>query len=219
VIEYLRVFCHAGFFRFSRRTVTLGICSVAHPQLDGGGWIMPCACQMTLVHRARPNVTPTANLTRMFHPETIARFLREDFAMKSAAPEQHQAPPITKAEKAAFVRQWAAFVWKLARKVARERPSCRGFTVDDLSQEGFIALLSAAERFDPNRQVAPGQRPVTFMTYARAHIYGLMRSAIDVNNGLIRYPSRWMNGGKGSRQDLPQVQQFELDRNGREIEA
>jgi RNA polymerase sigma factor (sigma-70 family) len=122
--------------------------------------------------------------------------------------------PVTEAEKAAFVKQWSRLVWQLALKVFHSRPASRGFAREDLAQIGFIGLLAAAERFDPNKLNKFG-KPTKFITYATRYIFGHIRSEIDNNNGLVRYPVLWMNGGKKKR-EVPRVQQFLLHDNGQD---
>lgn len=80
-----------------------------------------------------------------------------------------------------------ALQWKLAMSEARiahreaRRLGGRFLDAADLVQEGFVGLLDAARRFDPDR----GLR---FATYARWWVRARMTRAIDTTGRLIRLP-------------------------------
>ena len=112
--------------------------------------------------------------------------------------------PVTDAEKAAFIAKWQRLIWQSVRRVMRAHRARRYGDEDDYFQEGSIALLDAAQRFDPARNVK-------FITYATSWIFGRLRTVRDGNSGLIRYPAYWVK----KLPNLPAVLQFLRDDRGR----
>lgn len=67
-------------------------------------------------------------------------------------------------ERDRLLELWAQvrlYALKVARKWDMKLEGCNGVTMDDLEQCGFIATLTAAERFDPNG----GANFVTYLTF------------------------------------------------------
>ncbi|MCB9760655.1 MAG: sigma-70 family RNA polymerase sigma factor [Alphaproteobacteria bacterium] len=107
----------------------------------------------------------------------ICALAREDKALRPRASEARRA--------------WAeveALRWQLAmsgRRIAHgEARKLAGRYLDeaDLVQEGYIGLLRAAKRFDPNRNIR-------FSTYARWWVRAQMTRAIDHGGRVVRLPS------------------------------
>ncbi|MEQ1567798.1 MAG: sigma-70 family RNA polymerase sigma factor [Myxococcota bacterium] len=87
----------------------------------------------------------------------------------------------------ASLREAHTLRWQLAMSGVRiaqgEARKLRGANLDpaDLTQEGFIGLLRAASRFDPDRDIR-------FGTYARWWVRAQMTRAIDLHGRMVRLP-------------------------------
>lgn len=79
--------------------------------------------------------------------------------------------------KSAFIVSNIRFVKQRARRLAR----CRHLSLEDIIQEGFLGLLHASDRYDP-------ERPFRFKTYATWWIEQYMRRAIANCDRTIRIP-------------------------------
>lgn len=104
--------------------------------------------------------------------------------------EDTSAEPQTRARAAAaltHLQRAEALRWELAMTGIRvahgEARKLRSGYMDaaDLTQEGFIGLLRAASRFDPDRDIR-------FGTYARWWVRAQMTRAIDSNGRVVRLP-------------------------------
>jgi RNA polymerase sigma factor (sigma-70 family) len=92
-------------------------------------------------------------------------------------------------DKAAVVKQYHRMVWKMVQKLLRRDGVRDVWEEDDLFQEGVIALLQAAEMFEP-------ERGVKFITYAWARVWGILRAKVQMSNGLIHVPSNYACKGE-----------------------
>ncbi len=104
--------------------------------------------------------------------------------------EQSKADPTLKRVYREAKAAWAeaeAHRWQLAmsgRRIAHgEARKLQGTNLDqaDLTQEGYVGLLRAAKRFDPDRDIR-------FGTYARWWVRAQMTRAIDHHGRMVRLP-------------------------------
>lgn len=86
-----------------------------------------------------------------------------------------------------YLAQAEALRWELAmsaRRIARgeaRKLACSLLGEEDLEQEGFVGLLRAAKRFDPDRGIR-------FSTYARWWVRAQMTRALETTGRMVRLP-------------------------------
>jgi len=110
-------------------------------------------------------------------------------AIELVAAQRHSDPELKAAwreAKAAWDKA-ESYRWELAmsgRRIAHgEARKLKNTNVDqaDLTQEGYVGLLRAAQRFDPDRDIR-------FGTYARWWVRAQMTRAIDQHGRMVRLP-------------------------------
>jgi RNA polymerase sigma factor (sigma-70 family) len=118
----------------------------------------------------------------------VDRLQQAVLSMQSAARETRDPDTVQAAREAS--KHWdkaEALRWQLAmsaRRIARgeaRKLSCSLMAEEDLVQEGYIGLLRAARRYDPDRGIR-------FTTYARWWVRAQMTRALETAGRMVRLP-------------------------------
>lgn len=118
----------------------------------------------------------------------VDRLQQAVLAMQGAAQETREPETVLAATTAS--NHWdkaEALRWQLAmsaRRIARgeaRKLSCSLMAEEDLVQEGYIGLLRAARRYDPDRGIR-------FTTYARWWVRAQMTRALETAGRMVRLP-------------------------------
>lgn len=90
-------------------------------------------------------------------------------------------------ERNALVLQFVPLVWSIARRMYGWPAMRRIGELEDVVQEGCLALIAAAENYDPRKKSPQTGKPVKFLTYAHRCVCLKLHTAAK-NHGIIRVP-------------------------------
>ena len=130
-------------------------------------------------------------------------------ALNQAARSDASLKPRSRAAKGAWDNA-EALRWELAMSATRiawgEARKLAGAFMDleDLAQEGFMGLLRAAKRFDPDRNIR-------FTTYARWWVRAQMTRAVDTSGRTVRLPGCAVEQTRNLRKAMAQFDRIGTD--------
>ena len=100
-------------------------------------------------------------------------------------------------------------VENIARRFATSQQASGVMSINDLIQEGSIALMKAVDKVDWNRINESDDQEKTIKSFLSKRIKGGIRRAIDINRGQMRLPEHVINSvRKGAGKDEKMVAMF-----------
>lgn len=141
------------------------------------------------------------------------------FAIKKEAKQTRDPETIEAATQAS--KRWdeaESLRWQLAMSAMRiargeaRKLSCTLMAEEDLVQEGYIGLLRAARRFDPDRGIR-------FTTYARWWVRAQMTRALETAGRMVRLPGGAVEQLRNLQRAMERLEQAGIDYTLEEVAA
>ena len=108
-----------------------------------------------------------------------------------------------------LVTMFLPLVENIARRFATSQQASGVMSINDLIQEGSIALIKAVDKVDWERIHESDDQEKTIKSFLSKRIKGGIRRAIDINRGQMRLPEHVINSvRKGAGKDQKMVAMF-----------
>lgn len=108
-----------------------------------------------------------------------------------------------------LVTMFLPLVENIARRFATSQQASGVMSINDLIQEGSIALIKAVDKVDWERIHESEDQEKTIKSFLSKRIKGGIRRAIDINRGQMRLPEHVINSvRKGAGKDQKMVAMF-----------
>ncbi len=131
--------------------------------------------------------------------EVLQAAAKDDASLRDAARAAQGAWDLAESLRWELAMSATRIAWGEARKLAGAF-----MDLEDLAQEGFMGLLRAAKRFDPDRNIR-------FSTYARWWVRAQMTRAVDTSGRTVRLPGCAVEQTRNLRKAMADLDRLGFD--------
>ena len=107
-----------------------------------------------------------------------------------------------------MIKKFLLLVFNLAHKQSTTQQASGVMSINDLIQEGNLALTAAVGKVDRTLLLASDDQEKTLKSFLSKRIKGAIRRAVDINRGDIRIPEHKLNEIRKNPKDEKMVAMF-----------
>ena len=107
-----------------------------------------------------------------------------------------------------MIKKFLLLVFNLAHKQSTTQQASGVMSIEDLIQEGNLALVAAVGKVDRELLLASDDQEKTLKSFLSKRIKGAIRRAVDINRGDIRIPEHKLNEIRKNPKDEKMVAMF-----------
>ena len=107
-----------------------------------------------------------------------------------------------------MIKKFLLLVFNLAHKQSTTQQASGVMSINDLIQEGNLALVAAVGKVDRELLLASDDQEKTLKSFLSKRIKGAIRRAVDINRGDIRIPEHKLNEIRKNPKDEKMVAMF-----------
>lgn len=107
-----------------------------------------------------------------------------------------------------MIKKFLLLVFNLAHKQSTTQQASGVMSINDLIQEGNLALVAAVGKVDRELLLASDDQEKTLKSFLSKRIKGAIRRAVDINRGDVRIPEHKLNEIRKNPKDEKMVAMF-----------